>query len=267
MKIVCSLLFLALCSFAQTLTTGFSAPSASPGNTLNLRLAFNGVPNNVVSLRWQLNSPANTTVSLPVRSDDVATISKIITCASGPNSVCTLATQLPATIVPFTSSLVATIPLLISPSAPLGTEVFTFSNLSAIDTNGNTLPLTVAPITLTIAAPTTTLWFTASAGTNTCRVYKVSGTPVHLTWTCPTGSGTMNGNFTALVPSVSGTALTVGVMNVGDPKGSNSLICLVQVNGTTAPITMVNGSIVAPNSAVYSCTGYATTGNGAISWP
>jgi hypothetical protein len=156
----------------------------------------------------------------------------------------------------------AAIPLVIAPTAPLGPATIGISNLIGFVAGGGTTPFPVPPFQLSITAPTSTLWFTATVGSTVCRVYKNNQVPVKLNWTCPSPSGTSNGNFTA----GNGSAYFNIGTNTISPSGAN-LSCTIQVNGTEVQMKMLNGQDVDANSASIQCTGYTSIGANTISFP
>jgi hypothetical protein len=123
-------------------------------------------------------------------------------------------------------------------------------------------------------APQTQTWFTAKSGATTCTVKKVFQTPIKFSWVCSNSFGSVSGSYSANAsdPNAPGANyFYVGMNSITapptNPQADTNLSCLIQVNGTAAPLMMLNGLMIDANSAAYSCTNFSASGNGSISWP
>jgi len=120
--------------------------------------------------------------------------------------------------------------------------------------------------------PPPQVWFTAKNAATVCTVTQVFQTPIKLTWVCTNGYGSNAGSYTAgITGGVNGTNyFNIGLNSISANfavQSDTNLSCLIQVNSTPNPQAMLNGLVIDPNSASYSCTGFSTLGNGSVSWP
>ncbi len=243
---------------AQFFTPSLSNTFSYPGSTVFLRVNLQDAtpPLGATSFQYTLNIPPGLTLNPPTGT----------TC-SGLNC-----TSMSAT--PYTSGVVVTIPIAITPAVPKGNQPFSITSVVA-SSQGNQTPIPSPAVVFLRILPNTgtTPWFTVNVGSASCQGFKVAQTPIRVTWTCSDLFGASTGGYTADVANggVGTSFFPIGVSSISGPlfpaPPNANLQCVIQMNGTPAAVTMLNGVSVPAFSAQYSCQGYTTTGQGVVSWP
>jgi len=258
----------------QSFTPLLSTPFSFPGSTFVLTLAFqDAAPSlNAAGFQWTLTLPAGFTAGTPTAGAASIAAQKAVSC----NGLTCLAFGVNANT--YASGVVATIPITIGATAALGNVLIGITSVVA-NVGGGQAPIpSPASVMLTVNANTgTTQWFKATVAATSCTVSKVAQTPIRINYVCIDAYGSNAGSYTAnMTTGGGGTSWfyigmnslsgTVALTTTPVPPNTN-LSCLIQMNATPGPVTMLNGVSVPANSAAYSCSGYSTTGQGMISWP
>jgi hypothetical protein len=138
--------------------------------------------------------------------------------------------------------------------------LFVFSALIAGFGIGFLIPVT--------HAQTSTLWFTVTSGQTTCKVSKISQTPIRISYNCSNPFGATAGSYTA--DPVGGVLNFNNVLIGLNAPTADNVFCIITMNGTAQQITNNNANpplTVAANSAAYMCGASSVSGPGSISWP
>jgi hypothetical protein len=272
MKILLSLL--TTLTYSQTLTPTLSEPFSYPGSTVILTVTYtdSSSPAVIAGFQWTITLPPGVTLGTPVLGAS-APAGATIACS---NATCScVGPTSPST--PFKpNAKVMTVPLILSASAPTGQfpQQIGIANIIASSTAGSAITVTAGLAAPLLIAPSTgtTPWFAVSIGQATCRASKVAQTPMRISWVCFNLYGANSGSYTA-DPNSGGSGadyFDIGINSFGLPSSTVPdafLHCTIQVNATSSTITMLNGAVVPPNSAAYSCSGYSQSGATVLSWP
>jgi hypothetical protein len=259
-------------TLTPTLSESFTYPSPSSSFILTITYSNTATPPVIAGLQWTVTMPLGFIMGTPVAGPSSVAAAKTVTCNPA-TAICIVFGVNANTISP---GVVATIPITLSASAPLGPQQISLTNPVASDVTGTSIPITSpTPAPITVNASTgTTSWFSVSIGQATCRASKVAQTPIRLSWVCFNLYGANSGSYTAdLNNGGSGTDyFDIGINSISLPGVTPTtpdayLRCTINVNATQQIVTMLNGAVVPPNSASYNCTGYSQSGAAVLSWP
>jgi len=253
---------------AQTLTLTVTEPFAYPGSVLDAVVTFQdtGPTSGISGFEWTITAPAGVTLGTPI----IGVVGSSVQCAT--NCVATAPSG-----TTFSSNIIATIPITFSSTIAPGAVQITFGNLTAVNLAGNAIAvMTPTPsVSVTVNASTgTTVWFTATAGTVKCTVSKVAQIPIRLTYLIQDTYGSRSGSYTAspyFADSNAGVSyFTIDLNSISlPPIATANLSCTISINSTLNPQTSVNGVILQPNSAAYSCSGFtgSSVPGPVVTWP
>lgn len=253
----------------QTLTLSSLSPFAYPGNIFDIVITYtDSTPSSsVTGLQWTVSLPTGFTLGTPQIGAAASLAMDTVAC-NGLNCTC-LSINTSAPVVIGTGTI-ATIPVTVASTVGVGSYPLPLTGLTATNTSGNavTLNTSTIPFSFNIGVPGTLLWFTAIAEPINCKFYKLAKLPVGVSWTCSDASGFYSGSYNATSGATGNDSFTVEM--VSTPTAQNSLAttlsCLISVN-STGVAQFMKGVSVQPYSAVYSCSGFSTTGTGAVTWP
>jgi hypothetical protein len=273
MKLLLSLLFPILCCAQATLTPTLSEPFSYPGSSFILTVTYtnNTTPPPVAGLQWTVTVPMGFTLGTAVTGPASLAAGKTVTCNSS-NGICLVFGVNTNTIA---SGVVATIPITLTTAAPIGQQQILLTSPIASDLTGTSIPITsTGPAPITVALSTgTTPWFSISIGQATCRVSKVTQTPIRVSWVCFNLYGANSGSYTADLNngSLGANYFDIGINSIA-PVGVNPTVpdsylrCTININATQQTANMMN-NVAPPNSGSYYCSGYSQSGPSVLLWP
>jgi len=117
-----------------------------------------------------------------------------------------------------------------------------------------------------VHAQSSTPWFSTTIGETTCRVSKISQSPIRVSYLCFNPYGAQAGSYTADATNgtVAPNVFLLGMNSLPPVINPSAVNCLIGMNGTNSPVTAGSLGTIPPQSATYSCSGL--TGS-TISWP
>ena len=267
------LLFLTLSCYSQTLTPSLSEPFSYPGSTVILTVSYTDpTPSAIAAFQWNVTLPTGVTFGTPTLGAS-APAGASISCSNA-TQICVAFTSPSAAFKP--SAIVMIVPLILSAAAPVNQfpQQIGLTNIVASNVGGTAVTVVAGPSAPLLISPSTgtTPWFSVSIGQATCRTSKIAQTPLRISWVCFNLYGANSGSYTAdLNNGGNGTDyFDIGINSIALPSSTVPdafLHCTIQINATSSTVTMLNGAVVPPNSAAYSCSGYSQSGATVLSWP
>lgn len=271
------MLLLTLGLDAQNITAALSSSFSYPGSVVDLTLFFTDSTSsaNITGFQWTVVLPQGSTLGTPVVGS-AAPSGTTITCAASTDICIEINPNGPP--VAYGSGQIVIIPITLSAGVTPGIVQITLSSLIATSASGTNAPITFTSNATTVNLPLTInpttgphTWFTATSGSATCKFTKVAQTPIKITYVCTDIYGAFDGSYTvdptfgvngASAFSVSLTGMTGALF----PTSTQIVNCNIQVNSTPQALLIAGASVtLPPQSAAYSCTGLAISGE--IGWP
>lgn len=153
MRFAAFLLTASLC-LAQSVGLSLSG-STVPGSQATLTLTYTDASPSagMAGLEWSVTTPSGITAGAPTIGAAATAANKVLSCGAGNNPCILAGTGTTPNDTAIVSGVLATVPLTIPATQPVGTGTVSLSGLTAVNAGGSAVTLTSNTVTISILSP------------------------------------------------------------------------------------------------------------------